>query len=61
MRVNMNKTKVIVSGERQEVMQKAVTWPCGVPGRGTGNSTVQCTSCQNWVHRKCSAFIPCTK
>jgi len=28
-RVNMNKTMVIVSGERQ-VMQKAVTWPCGL-------------------------------
>ena len=30
MRVNMNKTKVMISGERQKVMQKAVRWPCGV-------------------------------
>ena len=30
MRVNMNKTKVIISGERQKVRQKAVRWPCGV-------------------------------
>jgi len=30
MRVNMNKTKVMVSGE----WQKAVRWPCGVCGRG---------------------------
>ena len=30
MRVNMNKTKVIISGERQMVRQKDVRWPCGV-------------------------------
>jgi len=30
MRVNVNKTKVMISGERQKVMQKAVRWPCGV-------------------------------
>ena len=29
MRVNMNKTKVMISGERQKVIQKAVRWPCG--------------------------------
>ena len=30
MRVNMNKTKVMISGERQMVWQKAARWPCGV-------------------------------
>ena len=30
MRVNMNKTKVMISGERQMVRQKDVRWPCGV-------------------------------
>jgi len=30
MRVNMNKTKVMISGERQMVRQKAVRWPCHV-------------------------------
>ena len=29
MRVNMNKTKVMISGERQMVRQKDVRWPCG--------------------------------
>jgi len=27
LRVNMNKTKVIISGKRQKVMQNAVRWP----------------------------------
>ena len=30
MRVNMNKTKVMISVERQKVMQKAAMWPCGM-------------------------------
>jgi len=30
MRVNMNKTKVMISEKLQKVRQKAVRWPCGV-------------------------------
>jgi len=45
----------MITGEWQKVMQKAVRWPCGVCARGVGNS-VQCTSCQKWVHRKCSGI-----
>ena len=51
MRVNMNKTKVIISGKLQKVTQKAARWPCDV-----GNNAIQCTSCQKWVHRKCSGI-----
>ena len=54
--VYMNKTKVMISGERQKVMQKAVRWPCGVCGRGIGNNSIQCTSCLKWVHRKSSGI-----
>ena len=46
MRVSMNKTKVMISGERQKVRQKAVRWPCGVCSRGVGSNSLQCTSCQ---------------
>ena len=52
MRVNVNKTKVMVSGEWQIVMHKAVRWPCGVCGRGIGNNSILCTSCQKWVYRR---------
>jgi len=31
MRVNTNKTKVMISGERQKPVKKAARWPCGVP------------------------------
>jgi len=44
MRVNMNKTKVMISGEQQKVMQNAVRWPCGVCNKGVGSNSLQCTS-----------------
>jgi len=50
------KTNFMISGERQKVMQKAVRWPCGACGRGIGNNLIWCTSCQKWVHRKCSGI-----
>ena len=45
-KVNMNKTKIMISGERQKVRQKAVRWPCGVCSKGVGSNSLQCTSCQ---------------
>jgi len=56
MRVNMSKTKVMISGERQKPVQKTARWPCGVCGRGVGSNSIQCTSCQKWVHKKCSGI-----
>jgi len=50
-RVSMNKTKVMMSGERQKPLQKAARWLCGVCGRGVGSNSIQCTSCHKWVHR----------
>jgi len=41
MRVNMNKTKVMINGEWQKVTHKAVRWPCGVCGRDVGNNSNQ--------------------
>jgi len=41
MRVNMNKTKVMISGERQMVRQKDVRWPCGVCSKGVGCNSIQ--------------------
>jgi len=43
-RVNVNKTKVMISGEWQKVTQKAVRWPSGVCGRCVSSNSIQCTS-----------------
>jgi len=56
MGVSMIKTKVMMSGERQKVRQKAARWPCGVCSKGVGSNSLQCTSCQKWVHKKCSGI-----
>jgi len=37
MRENINKTKVMINGEWQNVMQEAARLPHGVCGRGVGN------------------------
>jgi len=56
MRANMNKTNVMISGECQKLIKKAVSWPCGVCGRGVDSNSIQCSSCQKWVHKKCNGI-----
>jgi len=51
-----NKTKVMITGECQKPVQKAARWPCGVCGRGVGSNSIQCTSCQKWVLKRCSGI-----
>ena len=51
-----NKTKVMISGERQKPVQKAARWPCGVCGRSLGSNSIQCNRCHQWVHKKCSGI-----
>ena len=36
--------------------QKAVRWPCGVCSKGVGSNSIQCSSCQKWVHTECSGI-----
>ena len=38
------------------VRQKDVRWPCWVCSKGVGSNSLQCTSCQKWVHKKCSGI-----
>jgi len=57
MRVDMNETKVMISGERQKPVQKAARWLCDVCGRGAdSNSRIQCTRCHKLEHKKCSGI-----
>jgi len=56
MKVNMNKTKVMINGECQKLMQKAARRPCDVCGRGDDSNSTQCTSCQKWVHKMCNGI-----
>ena len=31
-------------------------WPCGFCRKGVGSNSIQRTSCQKWVHKKCSGI-----
>jgi len=46
----------MISGEYQKLMQKAARWPCGVCGRDVGSNSIQHTSHQKWLHKKCSGI-----
>ena len=51
MRVSMNKTKIMISGERQKVRQKAVRWPCGVCSKGVGSNHYSVLAARNGYTR----------
>ena len=38
------------------IWQKDVRWPCGVCTKDVGSNSIQCSSCQKWVHKKCSGI-----
>jgi hypothetical protein len=53
LKVNMGKTKVMVSGEGGERVVSRI-YPCGVCDKRVKANSVLCTGCQKWVHKRCS-------
>ena len=56
LRVNMGKTKVLVSGPELGVLKKSGKNPCSVCLTGTGSNSISCKSCKQWVHKRCSGI-----
>ena len=56
LRVNMGKTKLMVSGSNLDVLKKSGKYPCGACQAGVGRNAVQCGGCRQWVHKKCSGI-----
>ena len=54
LRVNVDKTKVLVSREGGGTAVVEGRWPCAVCRKGVGNNSVRCTRCDQWVHYRCS-------
>ena len=53
LKVNLEKTKLLVRrGERGEVLQVG-RYPCGVCGQGVGVNSILCISCNKWCHKRC--------
>ena len=61
MRVNMEKTKTIVSGINLDLPEKSGKDSCGVCLTGVGSNSIFCGGCLCWTHKKRVAIrAPCT-
>ena len=56
LRVNMGKTKVLVSGHNLNVLKKSGKYPCGVCLTSVGTNSIYCRGCFHWVHKRCSGL-----
>ena len=54
--ISMGKTKVMICGKSLDTIKPSGTYPCSVCRRGVGRNSIFCTSCDAWVHKKCSAI-----
>ena len=51
LRVNMGKTKLMVSGSNLDVLRKSGKYPRGVCKAGVDRNAIQCGGCRQWVHK----------
>ena len=56
LRVNMKKTKFLVSGDGHDVLQKSGKYPCAVCCRGVEKNSILCSQCMLWVDKTCSGI-----
>ena len=56
LRVNIVKTKLMVSGSNLDVLRKSGKYPCGVCQAGVGRNAIQCGGCRQWVYKKCGGI-----
>ena len=54
LRVNMPKTKILISGVGLDVLKDSGKFPCAVCRKGVGANSILCTGCHLWVHKGCS-------
>ena len=56
LKVNVPKTKVMISGCSIGKPQKKGKFPCSLCGKGVGSNSIFCGTCKHWVHKKCSGI-----
>ena len=56
LKVNMEKTKIMVSGKESSNRVKVGRWPCGCCGKGVGVNSILCVKCNKWCHLRCSGL-----
>ena len=56
LKVNLEKTKVMVTGKETNQMLNSGKWPCGCCGKGVGTNSIMCFKCNKWCHQRCSGL-----
>ena len=56
MKVNISKTKLLVSGKKSREPISSGQYPCAVCSRGVGANSVLCVRCNKWCHKRCSGL-----
>ena len=56
LRINMGKTKIMISGPKLDLLKKSGQDPCAVCLKGVGSNSMQCGGCSLWVHNRCKDF-----
>jgi hypothetical protein len=54
LKVNVNKTKIMMEDKRENLVQATGRFPCAVCKKGVGGNSIRCRKCGKWVHGKCS-------
>ena len=57
LRVNMGKTKIMVSGVNLQTLKDSGKYSCSVCRKCVGSNYIYCAGCSHWVHKKCSGVI----
>ena len=56
MKVNISKTKLLVSGKKSREPISSGQYPCAVCNRGVGANSILCVGCNKWCHKRCSGL-----
>ena len=56
LKVNIEKTKFMITGDDEAEPVEMGEYPCGVCGRGVGVNSIPCVHCQKWCHKRCSGL-----
>jgi hypothetical protein len=56
LRVNIGKTKVMRSRLHDGQVMNSGKYPCGVCKKGVRDNSIKCTTCNAWIHKRCSGI-----
>ena len=56
LRVNMEKTKIMICGKNLHSLKDSAKHHCGACHKWVGSNSIFGDGCQSWIHKKCSGF-----